>query len=251
MDNTDYIESYFTNELVPDQAREFEKRIESDPGFAEEVAFYLSALTVSREVGQTEKKEHFKKLYQENSTAYQIPVRNISTKYPFRKLAYYITAAAAIVGIVFGTYIFTGFASPQQLASQYEKDHLQTLDVTMGGQMDSIQTGRNIYNSGKPAEALLYFEKIIHSDSSNSTAKKYAGLSALKLKEYDKALAWFKELETYSQDFANPGLLYEALTLMDRDQPGDKAKAKLLLHQIINNDLEGKETAQKWLKKMN
>ena len=42
MDNTDYIESYFTNGLVPDQAREFEKRIVSDPGFAEEVAFYLS-----------------------------------------------------------------------------------------------------------------------------------------------------------------------------------------------------------------
>jgi tetratricopeptide (TPR) repeat protein len=113
------------------------------------------------------------------------------------------------VGIIFGTYISTGFVSPQQLASQYEKDNLQNLEVTMGGQMDSIQRGRDLYNDGKPTEALLYFEKIIHSDSSNSTAKKYAGLSALKLKEYDKALAWFKELETYSQDFANPGLLYE------------------------------------------
>ena len=45
MDNLDYIESYFTNVLAPDQAREFEKRIESDPVFAEEVAFYLSAQT--------------------------------------------------------------------------------------------------------------------------------------------------------------------------------------------------------------
>jgi tetratricopeptide (TPR) repeat protein len=251
MDNTDYIESYFTNELVPDKAREFEKRIETDTAFAEEVAFFLSALTVSRELAQAGKKEHFKNLYQENTTASQIPVRNISAKRPLRKLIYYISAAAAIVGIVFGTYIFTSFASPQQLASQYEKENLQTLEVTMDGKTDSIQKGRDIYNNGKPAEALLYFEKIIHSDSSNSTAKKYAGISALKLKEYDKALAWFKELETYSQDFANPGLLYEALTLMDRDQPGDKAKAKLLLQQIINNDLEGKETAQKWLKKMN
>ncbi|HEV3222914.1 MAG TPA: hypothetical protein VGZ90_08555 [Puia sp.] len=250
MDNTDYIESYFTNELVPDQAREFEKRIESDPAFAEEVAFYLSALTVSREVAQTEKKENFKRLYQDDSIEDKIPVKKISGARPLRKLIYYISAAAVVSGIIFGINTFTNTASPQELASQYEKENLQTLEVTMGGKTDSIQMGRNLYNAGKPAEALLHFEKIIHSDSSNSTAKKYAGLSALKLKEYDRALTWFKELETYSQDYANPALLYQALTLMDRDQPGDKANAKLLLKQVVKNDLEGKETAQEWLKKM-
>jgi tetratricopeptide (TPR) repeat protein len=249
MDNTDYIESYFTNELVPDEAKEFEKRIESDPGFAEEVAFYLSALTVSRELAQAGKKEHFKTLYQENSTASQIPVRNISTKRPFRKLIYYISAAAAIVGIVFGTYIFTSFDSPQQLASQYEKDKLQNLGVTMGGNPDKNQRGLNLYNDGKYAEALSYFETIIRLDTSGSDAIKYAGYSALRLKKYDEALNWFKELETHSM-YSNPALILQALTLMDRNQSGDKVKVKLLLQQINKNDLEGKETAQKWLKKM-
>lgn len=250
MDNTDYIESYFTNELLPDQAGEFEKRIESDPDFAEEVAFYLSALTVTREVALTEKKEHFNKLYRDNYTEEQSTVRRISGTRPLRKLVYYISSAAVVSGIIFGINTFTSFVSPQELASQFEKENLQTLEVTMSGKTDSIQTGRNLYNNGKPAEALQYFEKIIQSDSSNSTAKKYAGISALKLKEYDEALTWFKELETYSQDFANPALLYQALTLMDRNQPGDKAKAKLLLQQVIKDDLEGKKTAQKWLKRM-
>jgi hypothetical protein len=37
---------------------------------------------------------------------------------------------------------------------------------------------------------------------------------------------------------------------MDRNQPGDVAKAKQLLQQIVQNDLEGKETAQDWLKRL-
>ena len=251
MDNTDYIESYFTNELVPDQAREFEKRIESDPVFADEVAFYLSALTVSKELAHDEKKEHFKTLYEENSIRSQIPVRNISAKHPFRKLIYYMVAAAIVAGIVFGTDILISSASPQKLADRYEKEYLEKLGVTMSGRSDSLQDGLRLYNEGKPSEALIQFEKIIRSDSSNFTAKTYAGISALRLKEYDKALAWFEELETYSGLYANPALLYQALTLMERNQSGDEARVKQLLQRIVQNNLEGKQTAQKWLRKLN
>ena len=257
MDNTDYIESYFTNELVPDQAREFERRIESDPAFAEEVAFYLSALKVSREVSQSEKKAQFKKLYQNNSAEDITPVRNISITRPLgnasifapiSKLVYYIAAAAVVTGIIFGTYIFMKPVSTQQLASQYEKEHLQTLGVTMSSQTNSLQTGLRLYNDGKAQEALLQFESIIRSDTFNFTAKEYAGLSALRLKEYDKALNWFKALETRTL-YSNPALFYQALTFMDRNQSGDAAKAKQLLQQIVQNDGEGKETAQEWLRK--
>jgi hypothetical protein len=36
---------------------------------------------------------------------------------------------------------------------------------------------------------------------------------------------------------------------MKRNRPGDKQAAKVLLEQVVQNDLEGKETAQKWLKR--
>jgi hypothetical protein len=42
----------------------------------------------------------------------------------------------------------------------------------------------------------------------------------------------------------------QAVTLMERNQPGDTAKAKILLQKVVANDLEGKEFAQEWLKKM-
>jgi tetratricopeptide (TPR) repeat protein len=249
MDNTDYIDSYFTNELVPEQAREFEKRIESDPAFAEEVTFYLSVLNLSRELTQTEKKEYFKKLYQNNSEEGQIPVKRIADKRPLRKLVYYITAAAMLAGIVFGTYTFTNTVSPQQLARQYENEKLQDLGVTMGDNPDRNQAGLELYNGRKYAEALLYFENLLRSDTSNFTSITYAGISALQLKKYDEALNWFKKLETYKLH-SNPAVLYQALTLMDRNQPADVAQAKQLLQQIIQKDLDGKETAQDWLKKL-
>jgi hypothetical protein len=37
---------------------------------------------------------------------------------------------------------------------------------------------------------------------------------------------------------------------MERNQPGDLAKAKLLLQKVVANDLEGKEMAVEWLKKI-
>ncbi len=250
MDNLDYIESYFASKPDNDRTREFEKRIESDPPFAEEVAFYLSVLKVSREESESAKKQRFKEIYQETRVGEIAPVRNISDGRSARKWVYYIAAAAVVAGIVFGTYTFTSSASPQNLADKYIHENLLTLGVTMSGRTDSTQAGLQMYNEGKSAEALVQFENIIQSDTSNYRVKEYAGLAALLLKDYDKALKWFKELETYTANYSNPALLYQSLTLMERNQSGDAAKAKQLLQTIVQNDLEGKEVAQEWLRKM-
>ena len=241
MDNLDYIESYFTNEPDADRTREFEERIKSDPVFAEEVAFYLAAREVSREESQVVKKEHFKEIYKNHHV-----IRTV----PFRKLVYYIATAAAVAGIIFGTNIFFKPVSTQQMASQYEKQHLQTLPVTMSGRSDSLQTGLSLYNEGKYPQALGQFEAILKTDTSVFSAKEYAGITALRLKDYDKALSYFGQMEMYTGLYSNRALLLQALTLMERNISGDSAKAKLLLQKIVANDLEGKEVAQEWLKKM-
>ena len=247
MDNLDYIEDYFTNTPGPELVREFENRIQTDSEFAEEVAFYLSALKTATEISREEKKSQFRELYQHKQNApNETRIRNMPAR---RKLVYSIAAAAVVAGIIFGTYIMTRPVAPQSLAKHYINEQLQTLSVTMSGKSDSIQTGLRLYNDGKPAAALVQFETIIQSDSSNFTAKKYAGLSALQLKEYDTALSWFGQLDTYNL-YSNPAQFYTALTLMERNNEGDVPKAKILLQQIAQNNLEGKETAQEWLKKI-
>jgi tetratricopeptide (TPR) repeat protein len=241
MDNLDYIENYFTNNPGPELTREFEERIKTDPGFAEEVAFYMAAQEVSKEASGLEKKQRFKETYQKNRVVRYVPVK---------KLVYYLATAAVVSGLIFGTYTFFRPVSPQQLAGQYEKEQLQTLPVTMSGRSDSLQTGLRLYNDGKYSEALAQFENILRSDTSNFTAKKYAGISALRLKEYDRALSYFEQMATHQGLYSNPAQILQAVTLMERNQPRDDAKAKQLLHDIVANDLEGKEFAQEWLRKM-
>lgn len=240
MDNLDYIDDYFTGEPDSVRTREFEERISSDPAFAEDVAFYISAQQTGGEASRIVKKEHFKEIYQKGRHSSPTPVR---------KLLYYIAAAAVIGGIIFGTYTITNSSSPGELADQYIKDNLQTLGVTMSGRSDSLQDGLRLYNEGKPAEALVIFEKILLSDTSSFNAKKYAGLAALRMKEYEKAMSYFEQLEIYNGLYSNPALILQAVTLMERNQPGDAAKAKTLLQKVVANDLEGKEIAQEWLRK--
>jgi tetratricopeptide (TPR) repeat protein len=95
----------------------------------------------------------------------------------------------------------------------------------------------------------VQFESIIQRDSSDFSAKRYAGIVYLRLGNYDKALDHFKQLEKNTSLYSNPATFFHALTLMKRNQPGDKQQARRLLQQVIDNDLEGKETAQQWLKK--
>jgi hypothetical protein len=258
MDNLDYIESYFSNEPDSERAKEFENRIVSDPGFAEDVAFYLNVLQASREKSREEKIKYFKELYQENLSAETLPGKTETPSVPFsktpgqrpvRKLVFYIAAAAVLAGVIFGTNLFMSPVTPRQLADRYIKDNLQTLGVTMSSHTDGLQTGLRLYNEGKFNDALLQFESMVSADSSLFKAKEYAGLSALRLKQYDQALHWFGALETHNNLYANPALLYQAITLMERNQPGDIARANQLLQRIVAGDLEGKELAQEWLGK--
>ena len=115
------------------------------------------------------------------------------------------------------------------------------------GAQDSMQVALKLYNEEKLTEALHEFQKIIESNPSNYLAIKNAGIVSLRLQHYDKALEYFKQLESHKL-FSNPALLYQAVTLMKRDHAGDAEAAKKLLQQVIDKDLEGKEEAKEWLK---
>ncbi len=241
MDNLDYIDRYFKNELAPEGARQFGDKIESDPAFAEEVAFYLTALEVSGEDAEAGKKQRFREVYRQKTAS--------ENRGMVRKLVYFVAAAAVFAGIVFGVYQFERPGSRQQLADRYVREHFQTLSIQMGGERNSMQTGLQLYNEGRLTEAQAQFEKIIQSDTSDFRAKKYAGIVSLRLKEYDKALGYFQQLETYSNLYTNPALFYQALTLIERNHAGDTGKAKQLLQKVVRDGLEESESAQAWLKK--
>ena len=240
----EYIDAYFNNELKPQEAGQFEQRIIEDKSFAEEVAFYLSTRQVLREEAIAAKKEWFRELVKHSSSSPKL--RSIGS---VRKLWVYAAAAAVIIFISVAGYLFLfKQTAPEQMAENYIKQNLESLGVKMGNSQDSIQNALRSYNEGRLDSSLEQFESILQRDSSNDFAKEFAGIVYLRLGNYDKALAYFQELEKHSLA-SNPGTFYQALTLLKRNQPGDKQQARQLLQQVVEQHLKYEEIAQQWLEK--
>ncbi len=243
----EYIDAYFQRMLDPEETKRFEQKIRDDKDFADEVAFYLSAKQSLKEEAEKEKKERFRELL-----AQQSPVIDINRHRSIKRIwIYRVSAAAAVLICVFFAWYFffsNNSATPHQMADNYLNKDLKTLPVKMSAETDSLQSGLRLYNNGQYDSALIIFETIARRDTGNYVPRKYAGIVYLQLGNYEKALQYFKQFENETL-YANPSLFYQALTLLKRNLPGDKQKAKDLLQQVVGDDLEGKEPAQQWLKK--
>ncbi|MEP6712665.1 MAG: hypothetical protein ABJA37_09630 [Ferruginibacter sp.] len=244
MDNLIYIDTYFNKEKTTQDKEEFESRVLNDAAFAEEVAFYLSANNIIIEQVQAKKKEKFREIYQQQK------VISINER-PVKKLWKLLAAAsvATLLGIA-AWWMIAKNDNPRQYAEQYIERNMQTLGVNMGSGTDSLQAALGLFNEGKLTKALVQFQSIIKNDPGNSNAKKYAGITSLRLQNYDEALQYFRELGNIAL-YSNPGKFYEAITLVKRNKPGDTILAKQVLQQIIDDDLEGKNEALQLLKKIN
>ncbi|AXY73472.1 hypothetical protein D3H65_05550 [Paraflavitalea soli] len=235
-----YIDDYFKGTDTGSHNRQFEQRLLDDPAFAEEVAFYLTTQRLLQEEARAEKVERFRKLYQQRPAPLQV------VKSP-RRLWQYVAAAAVIAGLIFSIYLLVP-PSKQQMADSYIRQELKDLGVSMSGTIDSVDLMRTLYNKGKFADALTISEAIISHDATNQKALEYAGVTNLRLQQYDKALSWFKQLSA-NKAYSNKGTFYQALTLIKRNQAGDLTQAKSLLEQVVKEDLEGREIAKQWLEK--
>lgn len=240
----EYIDRYFQTALRDEEKKAFENKVLSDPDFAEQVAFYISAKQAAKDQLAQDRKLRFKEIYLQHVTDGMGQKQKI-----MRQLWPYAAAAAAVIGLVLCWYLLVKPASPQQLADDYITQHYTTLGITMSSDGEELQKGLNLYNEGNPQQALEEFEKLSILDSGNFEVKKYAGITALRLQQYNKALHYFKLLKDQPGLYANPGTFLQAITLLKRDLPGDEKTARTLLQEVVQNDLEGARTATQWLKK--
>lgn len=238
-DTIDYIDAYFSHALEENERQQFETRCSSDEAFAGEVAFYLSARAAAREALLQQKTEQWKTSAEVNKN---IPLKPVKKSVVIRWMPY---AAAACVIFVMAFYFLFYQYTPQRLAA----DYLNKIDLkqTMDAGHDSVQMGISDYKSRNYPQALIIFNDVITRDEKNSDAKKYAGLSYLQLKEYDKALAMFKELSGMRSLAFNSGDMLQATTLLERNQPGDKEQAKTLLEKVVRENEEGSKKAKQIL----
>ncbi len=242
----EYIDAYFQRTLEAEEIKRFEKKITEDKEFADEVAFYLSAKQSLKAEADREKKEWFREIM-----AQERPVIDINQHRSAKRIwLYRVSAAAAVLICVFFAWYFffsNNSVSPQQMADKYINEKFKTLSVTMG-EKDSLQEGLRLYNTEQYDSALKQFESMAQRDTGNYKIKNYLGIIYLRLGDYDKALQYFKQFENETL-YSNPSKFQQAITLLKRNLPGDRQRAKELLEQVKDNDLEGKETALKLLDK--
>ena len=243
------IENYFQGTLNAVEAREFEKAIQNDPDFAKEVAFYMSSVGSVKDQLNAEKKIRFRQVYDSSKMIVADQLAPSKTKSAvIRQIWKYAVAAAVFSAVLVSGYLYTTKTPPHELADQFITREFSNLGVSMGTVADSMEIGKRFNNDGKYAEALALFENISKQYPADVKAREYAGIAALQLKNYDKAIQYFNDLSSVQGLIANPGNFYTAITLMKRNQPGDNDQAKEILQNVVKNKEAYSEIAEAWLK---
>jgi tetratricopeptide (TPR) repeat protein len=241
-ENIEHIEAYFKNQLNDAEKKQFEERCIHDEPFAREVAVYIATEEGIRQKLLQQKKQDWGRAKGSKLTILR-PLKKITVHIRF----YYAAAACFIIAV--SIFFLFGRQTPHRLASRYIDEHLILLSHEMGRSQDSLQLGIDAYNKKEYGRALQIFKKINQSDPANKNAKKYAGLVYLVTKDYDKALQHFEELAAMKDLYKNEGLFLKAITLLQRNEKGDKAQAKQLLERVMNEKLEGRKAAESLLQK--
>lgn len=253
--NTLKIESYLEGDMTEEEKQSFESELSSDHELRSFVETYRTINVEMRNAQKYEEQEMalkstlqgLSKTYFSSQTQLQAkaPVLAMSKSRGFSKIA--LSAAAAVV-LVFVSYLFFNNSNKaRSLANDYVKTELSHLSQTMDGAKDSLQQGIAAYNKNDFNKAIELFESVYKAHPDNSDALRYAGTAYLVTKNYNKALEYFDVLSG-KQLFSNHGLFLKAITLLQRNQPGDEEQARQLLEKVVAEKTEGAKEAALWLK---
>lgn len=239
----EYIEDYFEGRLDLAERSSFEEKCTADESFAKDVAFYISQRRALREELLRQKRAAWTEgEARDGRNARPAPVRKLFAR---RRWVYPVAASVLLVVVLY----FTLYSpSPRRLAADYIERNYGRLSQTMDGGTDPMQQGIAAYNRGDYNNALQLFRMVSMTRPENNDAVKYQGIVYLRTDDYDKALQEFEELARTKGLISNPGLFLQAVTLLQRNAPGDKEKAKEWLTAVVQQQLDGSKEAAAWLK---
>ena len=244
------IENYLTGGLSADERLQFEATLRTDPAAADALAFYALAKHTAKVDAHAQRKAELDAL--RRSLTSPQPIADLPAPTRTRPLwsapMRWAAAASVVLLLGLGGYFLrnsVGSADAAQLADAYVTRNFDQLSTTMGGgSTDSLAQGIDLYNNKRFTEAEAVFENLLKQQPGNDRALKFAGIVALRQKNYDQAIDRFHRLSQRTDLYSNPGIFLEAIALLQRNQPMDKSNAKKLLETVINRNLEGKSDAE-------
>ncbi len=253
------IESYLQGEMTAEEVKTFEHELSFNAELREHLILYKEVEFSMRQNYSTQErnlnetlsnlsKKYIKEVHLDTQNGDNRPADDPRDKPNYFRL--FSALAAIFIMILAAYFLLFRAADPQGLAEKYYTENLVELSQTMGSTEDLIQLGIAAYNQKDYQRAQVYFQEALIKDHENSDALKYLGLAYFAQNELDSALAAFEELADMPGLFSNPGLFYQAFTLMMRNESGDLERAKLLLERVVNQNEEGSQQAQIWLEKL-
>lgn len=237
----EYIDSYFQDEMPQAERLTFERRCEEDPEFAREVSFYVATRIQVRADLREEKKRSFDLMYKDLAS------RKKSESRLRRFIPYAIAAAASV--LIFVLFFVNQDPSSEKLASLYMEENFATLSVTMGDR-DSLQTGIEAYNKRDFSLAAKIFSGLTNDSTVAAEATRYLGITYLQQGNFEQAIIQFDRLAAWPDLQINPGKFYGAVARLKRSVGNDKAEARKLLQEVIDEKLSGSNEASAWIDKL-
>ncbi|RDC61951.1 tetratricopeptide repeat protein [Adhaeribacter pallidiroseus] len=275
--NQDYleqIEAYLNGEMSPVDQSLFESALASDKELSHTYKMYRTIEADMRGFEKYKLEDDLLKntLSTLNKEYFKNEPQPATRVIPLYSNRIFKMAAAIAASIIFVLVSYFAFFRPaenmQVLADAYLKEHLQqisqtvsvpddTLQFGVAGKhhakdtnQDSLAIGITAYNNQEFNTALGYFRGVLKKYPNDKNVKKYTGLVYLHTQAYDQALREFDELANNPDLENNSALFLKAVTLMLRNQPGDKKEAKQLLQQVVKTHAEGSKEAAEWLQKL-
>jgi tetratricopeptide (TPR) repeat protein len=247
---------YLMKEMSPEEMKDFEQALADQPELREAYDIYSAVeLDMAMDIKHHEEEEALKHNLHQFSAQYFSPEPRPVAKevklVSWSRLKWIAGIAAGLLLYFAVNFIFENRGNqPRQMAQSYFEANLMQLGQVMsGGTDDQNQYGVSAYNQQDYAGAIAIFEISLLNDTANAETLKYIGLSHLAVGEYEKALHYFRMLADQKDLYSNPGLFYQALTLMQRNGPDDILQAQLLLERVVEQDAEGSRQAKEWLGK--
>lgn len=187
--NIDLIEAFAKGELSESDLADFERKRATDADFASEVADYLLIINEIR-TGEQRAFHHKLKGWEneiegQESKGKVIPIRRILS----------IAATLLIVALAGGYAIFKNL--PVHVNDELFAKYFQPYDDVIterSAEESPLQQGMNLYNQGKYAMAIPYFEAFLKEKPTEAAAQLYLGISYLADNKTDSAKDLFENL---------------------------------------------------------
>lgn len=225
---TDYIEAYLNDLLSQEERAAFERRINTDAAFADEVALQRETRDLLEVYSQVDYKTKLKAIDE------KMVAEKSAKVIPFGQYRKIWSVAAVILALIASVYIFQAVNSPNFVSvDDYFSPYQDRITLKGSADLDTnLQEAMNAYNQKSWSMALPLFEKILKAQPDHIDAQFYYGISLLGNGEAEKSI---KQLLPVSKSlkYGSPGSWYLALAYLKAGK-GDLAKP--LLSKMAQNE---------------